>query len=180
MLIPAIWPRLLMPCASVCASPGKVPRSCMPLRSSHTNACSIAPSGVKLPPTACPRSLTANPTLKLLTPNRAPMSTIPVVAVHRNACSASGVASFTLSPTTWSFSLTANATAPPHGSLKPSEPRLRKPSFALQRNAMLKAHGLASRSEEHTSELQSHSDLVCRLLLEKKKQNSTREAVCVH
>src|SRR5438034_5859302 len=28
------------------------------------------------------------------------------------------------------------------------------------------------RSEEHTSELQSHSDLVCRLLLEKKKQKS--------
>src|SRR5260221_3308687 len=26
-----------------------------------------------------------------------------------------------------------------------------------------------TRSEEHTSELQSHSDLVCRLLLEKKK-----------
>src|SRR5476649_3099799 len=30
-----------------------------------------------------------------------------------------------------------------------------------------KAH---RRSEEHTSELQSHSDLVCRLLLEKKKK----------
>src|SRR5260221_5657022 len=29
------------------------------------------------------------------------------------------------------------------------------------------------RSEEHTSELQSHSDLVCRLLLEKKKNNAT-------
>src|SRR5438034_8169217 len=28
--------------------------------------------------------------------------------------------------------------------------------------------GAAQRSEEHTSELQSHSDLVCRLLLEKK------------
>src|SRR6478672_13892259 len=28
----------------------------------------------------------------------------------------------------------------------------------------------SSRSEEHTSELQSRSDLVCRLLLEKKKQ----------
>src|SRR5438034_1722089 len=28
-----------------------------------------------------------------------------------------------------------------------------------------------SRSEEHTSELQSHSDLVCRLLLEKKKKS---------
>src|SRR5438034_6677402 len=29
---------------------------------------------------------------------------------------------------------------------------------------------LEVRSEEHTSELQSHSDLVCRLLLEKKKR----------
>src|SRR5438132_6215048 len=29
---------------------------------------------------------------------------------------------------------------------------------------------LPTRSEEHTSELQSHSDLVCRLLLEKKKK----------
>src|SRR5438132_13315665 len=29
---------------------------------------------------------------------------------------------------------------------------------------------IAYRSEEHTSELQSHSDLVCRLLLEKKKK----------
>src|SRR5260221_2101640 len=29
------------------------------------------------------------------------------------------------------------------------------------------------RSEEHTSELQSHSDLVCRLLLEKKKENKS-------
>src|SRR5438034_7583115 len=29
----------------------------------------------------------------------------------------------------------------------------------------------AARSEEHTSELQSHSDLVCRLLLEKKKRH---------
>src|SRR5438034_4313921 len=30
--------------------------------------------------------------------------------------------------------------------------------------------GAGRRSEEHTSELQSHSDLVCRLLLEKKKK----------
>src|SRR5437588_7773043 len=32
------------------------------------------------------------------------------------------------------------------------------------------AGGERKRSEEHTSELQSHSDLVCRLLLEKKKK----------
>src|SRR3989475_6991886 len=31
----------------------------------------------------------------------------------------------------------------------------------------------ADRSEEHTSELQSQSKLVCRLLLEKKKKNKT-------
>src|SRR5260370_30926599 len=30
------------------------------------------------------------------------------------------------------------------------------------------------RSEEHTSELQSHLNLVCRLLLEKKKNNKTK------
>src|SRR5215211_6977738 len=33
-----------------------------------------------------------------------------------------------------------------------------------------------ARSEEHTSELQSHSDLVCRLLLEKKKKKKKRTA----
>src|SRR5436190_13368957 len=31
------------------------------------------------------------------------------------------------------------------------------------------------RSEEHTSELQSHSDLVCRLLLEKKKKKNKKK-----
>src|SRR5260221_2362683 len=38
------------------------------------------------------------------------------------------------------------------------------------------------RSEEHTSELQSHSDLVCRLLLEKKKRrraSTSGDDVCV-
>src|SRR5690349_23947456 len=32
-----------------------------------------------------------------------------------------------------------------------------------------------ARSEEHTSELQSRRDLVCRLLLEKKKKNKKRQ-----
>src|SRR5438270_11232672 len=47
-------------------------------------------------------------------------------------------------------------------------------------HAPLVAHGLAAahaiergRSEEHTSELQSQSNLVCRLLLEKKKKIKT-------
>src|SRR5438105_10513859 len=34
--------------------------------------------------------------------------------------------------------------------------------------------GLVIRSEEHTSELQSRVDLVCRLLLEKKKQDTQK------
>src|SRR5438132_4593225 len=42
-------------------------------------------------------------------------------------------------------------------------------SVCLSTTSTSRRPGL-SRSEEHTSELQSHSDLVCRLLLEKKKK----------
>src|SRR5437773_5300027 len=38
-------------------------------------------------------------------------------------------------------------------------------------------HRAFERSEEHTSELQSHHDLVCRLLLEKKKTNTKQKAI---
>src|SRR5437773_3813050 len=38
-----------------------------------------------------------------------------------------------------------------------------------------KGHADHNRSEEHTSELQSHHDLVCRLLLEKKKNIAEHE-----
>src|SRR5947207_4671101 len=38
----------------------------------------------------------------------------------------------------------------------------------------------AWRSEEHTSELQSHSDLVCRLLLEKKKKEQHNALANIH
>src|SRR2546430_8042648 len=39
---------------------------------------------------------------------------------------------------------------------------------------VLNRGGLGVRSEEHTSELQSQSNLVCRLLLEKKKNTTTK------
>src|SRR2546430_13438298 len=45
----------------------------------------------------------------------------------------------------------------------------RVPLLRLER--LVKRH--ARRSEEHTSELQSQSNLVCRLLLEKKKKNTS-------
>src|SRR5438034_7874635 len=40
----------------------------------------------------------------------------------------------------------------------------------ITRDPKTGVRNVGMRSEEHTSELQSHSDLVCRLLLEKKKQ----------
>src|SRR2546426_7872627 len=40
--------------------------------------------------------------------------------------------------------------------------------------------GIPYRSEEHTSELQSPCNLVCRLLLEKKKKKHTRTTVPSH
>src|SRR5690606_26624726 len=49
-----------------------------------------------------------------------------------------------------------------------------KPYFALTRkrgHRSVSLHLLKERSEEHTSELQSRENLVCRLLLEKKKKN---------
>src|SRR5437588_8743210 len=48
------------------------------------------------------------------------------------------------------------------------------PTLAHLRRNAVHLRGVA-RSEEHTSELQSHSDLVCRLLLEKKKKNKTQQ-----
>src|SRR5699024_12505786 len=55
--------------------------------------------------------------------------------------------------------------------LGPHLPRLRiDASLVGEREARLGATVLGIRSEEHTSELQSRFDLVCRLLLEKKKQ----------
>src|SRR5260370_27666151 len=49
-----------------------------------------------------------------------------------------------------------------HGSFLSMEKVLRK-------KAICRGRSLDGRSEEHTSELQSHLNLVCRLLLEKKK-----------
>src|SRR6267378_8105700 len=46
--------------------------------------------------------------------------------------------------------------------------RIRRSRFS--RSTPWRSRGPGSRSEEHTSELQSRRDLVCRLLLEKKKK----------
>src|SRR2546430_7719562 len=48
------------------------------------------------------------------------------------------------------------------------------PSLASAVTSALAMVWKKARSEEHTSELQSQSNLVCRLLLEKKKKNSIK------
>src|SRR5438034_10390514 len=49
------------------------------------------------------------------------------------------------------------------------QPQRHPDTSASRRRIVRRRRHALVRSEEHTSELQSHSDLVCRLLLEKKK-----------
>src|SRR5437868_10275944 len=72
---------------------------------------------------------------------------------------------------------------PPRSTLFPYTTLFRSPTLRQLQPAgsggvaagrqMLRRH----RSEEHTSELQSRFDLVCRLLLEKKKTNSCTKSI---
>src|SRR5207249_8830104 len=58
----------------------------------------------------------------------------------------------------------------------PAPPRPRRPDLSTSSITASDDMDSARRSEEHTSELQSRFDLVCRLLLEKKKkQYNTHE-----
>src|SRR5256885_3782893 len=59
-----------------------------------------------------------------------------------------------------------------HDAQPPAAPRRRSPGFPhkVRKAVFLKA--FCARSEEHTSELQSPCNLVCRLLLEKKKNET--------
>src|SRR5437588_4982906 len=66
---------------------------------------------------------------------------------------------------------------------RPTRATWRRPTTSTCRRARCGAstctpatRSKARRSEEHTSELQSHSDLVCRLLLEKKNEIRTTSA----
>src|SRR2546430_5044968 len=57
------------------------------------------------------------------------------------------------------------------------DPRNRISSYSAD---LRRANFHLLRSEEHTSELQSQSNLVCRLLLEKKKRNYHNAFSCPH
>src|SRR5436190_13109895 len=70
-------------------------------------------------------------------------------------------------------------TSEPSFALRHQTKRSSVPSFARLTASSGASMRRTARSEEHTSELQSHSDLVCRLLLEKKKKkkNKTKEII---
>src|SRR5438874_7453018 len=81
---------------------------------------------------------------------------LPKIASHTIAASSTVFAN----GPTWS-SDEANATTPHRGT---------RPYVGFIPTTPVRAAGWRIRSEEHTSELQSRRDLVCRLLLEKKKR----------
>src|SRR2546428_7028142 len=73
--------------------------------------------------------------------------------------------------TTEIYTLSLHDALPICADLDPPES---EPEPGRREHLALVHSGGEARSEEHTSELQSRSDLVCRLLLEKKKNRKTR------
>src|SRR5260370_21754046 len=72
------------------------------------------------------------------------------------------------------------AIGPGNSGINPGKPKFVAsgavaPSAEYSSRANGQRRTISTRSEEHTSELQSHLNLVCRLLLEKKKKNVLTE-----
>src|SRR5438132_10454017 len=65
----------------------------------------------------------------------------------------------------------------PYTTLFRSRCRRRRCALTRCSTRWISCRSAPTRSEEHTSELQSHSDLVCRLLLEKKKKKTTETKI---
>src|SRR5437016_10261661 len=81
----------------------------------------------------------------------------------------------TLFPYTTLFRSNGGSPRSPHQSRRPRGVRVRFQSVVCGFAGKRASHGLETRSEEHTSELQSLTNLVCRLLLEKKKNKNEYE-----
>src|SRR5215475_15670356 len=67
---------------------------------------------------------------------------------------------------------------PPRSTLFPYTTLFRSPAPAAADGPHRPRWSVGPRSEEHTSELQSRENLVCRLLLEKKKKKHFRQLYC--
>src|SRR5690242_20769748 len=92
----------------------------------------------------------------------------PLRSARRNASTCtSSIWRWAMSPARWK-SRQWPCTSPP------TAPTVRSP---LARSRLKKCRHAGARSEEHTSELQSHVNLVCRLLLEKKNNEEVLKNV---
>src|SRR5688572_32074839 len=88
----------------------------------------------------------------------------------------------TLFPYTTLFRSRPRRNAMPFNSILGGDPRTFSgpmAQIAPTRNAFRARRQMDDRSEEHTSELQSQSNLVCRLLREKKNKATTGESIAV-
>src|SRR5699024_12377047 len=108
---------------------------------------------------ACVRVLTRTPSL---------VACVRVCSLAVPASPPSRFCLFNDTATTEIYTLSLHDALPISGS-RPRRPRCRRWTPADRQPPACRR---LSRSEEHTSELQSRFDLVCRLLLEKKKQNT--------
>src|SRR2546421_7621376 len=86
----------------------------------------------------------------------------------------------TLFPYTTLFRSRARALATAVGDLRVEANAVGALAGAREERGDLSAARADYRSEEHTSELQSRSDLVCRLLLEKKKKKDKPSNLAMH
>src|SRR5438034_2275862 len=97
-----------------------------------------------------------------------PRSTLfPYTTLFRS-CRVRRSATETAAPRLWGHEARARSQARAAVPRHPMQPARNRADHSLSRPR------LRARSEEHTSELQSHSDLVCRLLLEKKKKTEKK------
>src|SRR5690349_22058182 len=89
--------------------------------------------------------------------------------------------SSTLFPSRRSSDLSSRRTTTPRSDRPAGSPRSRLPAPSLEERMHMSEDPFLekteddNRSEEHTSELQSRRDLVCRLLLEKKKNKENKQ-----
>src|SRR5437763_7083719 len=81
----------------------------------------------------------------------------------------------TLFPYTTLFRSCGLVTPCAEDSRAPSQSRMRAATAGFDRRGGVSTKPAVARSEEHTSELQSPMYLVCRLLLEKKKETGRRD-----
>src|SRR5438034_6660081 len=99
---------------------------------------------------------------------RPPRSTLfPYTTLFRSpACEISPASSQHNRFAAWEVDLTAMSVAAQHNAI-PARQRVEVQGIMRHHQRAGSRWYIPERSEEHTSELQSHSDLVCRLLLEK-------------